>query len=256
MLNNEFPLKIQQYIRGMDCKKDTLGRSESSIYCFSNKDKALYLKVGKSNPEFTHEQDIIQWLQPKLPVPQIIAQGREQSYDYFLMSKAIGEMACSDLYLRNPVKLVQLLADGINALQEVDISDCPFDSTLEKKLEIAKQLIEHNEVDTSDWEESTPFHSPNELYEYLVANKPQEELCFTHGDYCLPNVFFDMGKVSGYIDLGRAGIADKWFDIAICVRSLEYNLKSKDYTNLFFESLGIKPNYEKINYYILLDELF
>ena len=45
-------------------------------------------------------------------------------------------------------------------------------------------------------------------------NKPKEELALSHGDYCLPNVFFKDGKVSGFIDLGASGVADKYLDIA------------------------------------------
>ena len=65
------------------------------------------------------------------------------------------------------------------------------------------------------------------------------------------------------IDVGRAGIIDKWNDIALCYRSLRDNTtgiygkgKYKFDENLFFQKLKIKPDWEKINYYILLDELF
>ncbi|MCM1988517.1 APH(3') family aminoglycoside O-phosphotransferase [Oceanirhabdus seepicola] len=256
MKDNEFPKIIQKYIKDMTCIRDTIGCSESSVYCFTNHDNVLYLKVQKSSTEFEHEKKMIQWLQERLPTPQIVTQFKEQGYDYLLMTKAIGEMACSEKYLNDPEKLVRLLATGIKMLQGVDIAECPFDSTLKNKLNIAKKRVENNEVDMSDWEENTPFKSPKELYNYLVENQPDEELVFSHGDYCLPNVFFDNNKVTGFIDLGDAGIADKWQDIALCMRSLEHNLQNKKYIDLFFELIDIKPNYEKINYYILLDELF
>lgn len=99
-----------------------------------------------------------------------------------------------------------------------------------------------------------------DLYHWLIENKPSEELCFTHGDYFLPNIFIDGNFVTGFIDLGRAGIADKWQDIALCVRSIGYNLRNCDgkdrYVDMLFEHLKIEPDWEKINYYILLDELF
>lgn len=256
MQRNEFPEIIQRYIRNMTCIKDTLGCSEASVYCFTNYDKILYLKVEKINIEFEHEQKIMKWLYERLPAPKIIAQCREQGYDYLLMTKAFGEMACSEKYLNNPEKLVSMLAEGIKMLQKIDISDCPFECSLKNKLHIAKKRIDNNEIDMSDWEENTLYSSPKELYDYLVANQPKEELVFSHGDYCLPNVFFDNDNVTGFIDLGRAGIADKWQDIALCFRSLEHNLKSDEYTSLLFECLNIEPDYEKINYYILLDELF
>ena len=50
---------------------------------------------------------------------------------------------------------------------------------------------------------------------------------FIHGDFCLPNIFADDSGLTGLIDLGRAGVADKWQDIAICYRSLSNNYSGK-----------------------------
>ena len=94
----------------------------------------------------------------------------------------------------------------------------------------------------------------------------------SHGDYCLPNLFGVGERVTGFIDLGRSGVGDKWCDIAICFRSLNHNYSGKYQKKyqekyqkkanmvydemLLFRELGIKPDWEKIKYYILLDELF
>lgn len=102
----------------------------------------------------------------------------------------------------------------------------------------------------------------------ILMTLPEEDPVFSHGDYCLPNLFLKEGKVSGYMDLGRSGIADRYQDIALCYRSLKHNYSGryggKVYTQLnpdfrpesLFEELGIEPDWEKIRYYILLDELF
>ena len=82
----------------------------------------------------------------------------------------------------------------------------------------------------------------------------------SHGDFCLPNVFVESQQLSGLIDLGRTGVADRWQDIALCWRSLKHNYSGKVYENFdpdcLFDALGIVPDREKLNYYILLDELF
>lgn len=256
MKNNTLPQIIQEYVKDMVSTKDTIGCSSASIYSYTNYDKELYLKIEKTNPEFEHEQKILKWLQDRLPVPKIVAQCKENGYDYLLMTKAIGEISCSEQYLNNPETLVMLLAEGIKMLQAVNISDCPFDCTLKNKLNIARERIENGQIDMYDWEENTQFNSPEELYDYLIINQHEEEIVFSHGDYCLPNVFLNEETVTGFIDLGRAGIADRWQDIALCVRSLRHNLKNEKYIDLLFEYLEIQPNYEKIRYYILLDELF
>ena len=85
----------------------------------------------------------------------------------------------------------------------------------------------------------------------------------SHGDFCLPNVFFNDGAVSGYLDLGFCAVADRYQDIALCYRSLSHNADGSYgpvYPNVrpekLFDALQVKPDWEKIRYYILLDELF
>ena len=59
-------------------------------------------------------------------------------------------------------------------------------------------------------------------------------------------------------------IGDKWKDIALCHRSLKHNFDGtfggKVYPDFnpdsLFDALGIEPDWEKIRYWILLDELF
>lgn len=70
-----------------------------------------------------------------------------------------------------------------------------------------------------------------------------------HGDFCLPNILVKDGKVSGFIDLGDAGIGDPWRDYAWCIWSLEYNLKTDAYTGLLLEKLGIEFDKERFDRY-------
>lgn len=75
-------------------------------------------------------------------------------------------------------------------LQSIPIENCPFDNSLQIKLREALFNIENDLVDMDDWEENNRFKTPMELLEYLKQNQPKEiTLSFTHGDYCLPNIF-------------------------------------------------------------------
>lgn len=250
------PVELRKYLVDMNIVEDDIGQSKAKVLYLKGKSKELYLKIEKGNKEFSREQQVIMWLQERLPVPRIKTILKENGLEYLLMTKVKGEMASSSKSQANPISLVKALADGIKKLQSIKIEECPFDCTIDYKLKLAKENIEKNEVDMENWEKDNVFSSPHELYTYLLDNKPQEELVFSHGDYCLPNVFIEGDKTTGLIDLGRAGIADKWQDIALCLRSLEHNFKSKVYNDLLFEYLKIEPNYDKIRYYILLDELF
>lgn len=110
-------------------------------------------------------------------------------------------------------------------------------------------------MDCRNWEEDTPFTNPLELYDFLKMKKPREEFVFSHGDLGDSNILVKDGIVSGFIDLGRGGKADKWYDIAFSVRSIK-DIGEEKHVKLFFDLLGIEPDWEKIKYYILLDELF
>jgi len=258
------PESIKKLIGNEGYSIDKVGMSTSTVILFKDK----ILKIQESHEEWDNEYNMMKWLQGKLPVPKVLGFERENGKDFLLMTKIPGEMSCDHQYMKDPVLLTTILAEALQMLWKVDISNCPYSCNVEKKLHRAKYAIEHNLVDMDDVEADTfgekGFKNPNDLLEWLIANKPEEELALSHGDFCLPNIFLLNKKVSGFIDLGNAGIADKWQDIALCYRSLLHNFHGK-YTektydgfkkDLLFEKLGIEPDWNKIRYYILLDELF
>lgn len=253
----DYPPELQSLLNGMNYEEDGIGRSTAGVYRYFNEKISYYLKIQPSFQGLEKEKNIMEWLQNKLLVPEKIYFESYNDLDYLLMSEMEGEMLCSYYFLDNPEESVRLLADGIKMLQSIPVEDCPFDNNLKIKLEEALFNIKNNLVDMDAWEENNRFETPLGLLEYLKQNQPKEiTLSFTHGDYCLPNIFGKDNKISGFIDLSRGGIADIYQDIALCVRSLKYNYGTEDYTDLFFKHLGIQPNWEKIEYYILLDELF
>lgn len=153
-------------------------------------------------------------------------------------------------------------------LWRIDIKDCPVIKNLDSELPKAEYRVENGLVDISDAEPDTfgengRFKNPRELLTWLQDNRPSYEPVLSHGDLCLPNILIDNGDISGFIDMDNCGIADKWEDIAMCYRSLKHNFDGtygKVYSginpDLLFKELGIEPDMEKIDYYILLDELF
>ena len=261
MLN--FPEALSDMLSGYAVTQNQTGRSSAEVYhCVKDSD-SLYLKIQRANDGLRREFEIMSWLNGRLPVPKIRYFAEYGGRAYLLMETAVGHMTCDCTAdeLRQPyANTIGILARGLAMIQVVDINDCPFDNRLDKKLRSALRNIENGVVDMDDFEAGNDFDTPLELYNYLVENRPAEELCFTHGDYCLPNVFIDGADVTGFIDLGRAGIADKWQDIALCVRSIGYNLRDcegkEEYIDMLLRYLGTEPDWDKINYYILLDELF
>lgn len=264
MLLPSLPAALQARLSGRHFTVDTLGQSESDIFLFDD----AVLKVAPQSREAENELQMLQWLSGKIPVPQVLFHTCESDTSFLLMSRLSGVLACDKAYMQNPEQLARLLAQGLKMLWAVDISDCPCQNTLDRKLRAAQYNIEHGSVDVDDAEPDTfgagGFRDPEHLLSWLCDNRHEEEPVLSHGDYCLPNIFLQGGKISGFLDLGRAGTADKWQDIALCLRSLRQNFAGKFSgqpqpgfsDKLLFDALGLKPDWEKIRYYILLDELF
>lgn len=74
---------------------------------------------------------------------------------------------------------------------------------------------------------------------------------FVHGDLCLPNIFVNENNdFAGFIDLGNAGLGDRWYDYSWLLWSLEYNLGTDEYNNDLLCKLGIAYDEDKFKMYI------
>lgn len=275
----DIPDSIKGKLQADEYEMDSVGMSESSVLLFPEQ----VLKIQENSDEAQNEVQAMRWLKGKLSVPEVIAHECRGTKSYLLMTKAEGKMACEECYLAEPEKLTVLLAQALRELWRIDISACPFDWTLDRKLAAAQHYVDNHLVDVENSEPDTygpgGFRDPEALLSWLKAHKPKEELVFSHGDFCLPNILISAGNepatgtfsprtetkcTFSFIDLVRSGVSDKWQDIALCYRSLKHNYSGKyggkEYPGydpgLLFEKLGITPDWEKIRYYSLLDELF
>jgi len=245
--------------------KDTEGMSPARVYKLVGRNENLYLKTSGSQYHGTtydveREKDVMLWAQTKLPVPKVLHFEQYEGSNFLLMSEISG-VAGNEYYdqHRDPLRMINMYCEGIKLFQSINTPDCPFDNSIDNRLCELDYLLRHQlaDVDSDHWEDDTLFESPNELHAYLKTHRPNEELVFSHGDFGDSNIFIRNDQVSGFIDLGRSGKADKWHDIAFCVRSIKNDMgNKKEYLDLFFNLLELEPDWEKIKYYILLDELF
>lgn len=259
----KLPKAVLPHVAGRSCTLDAVGHSGSTIALFDDR----VLKIEPAGRESDTALRMMTWLSGHLPVPRVIASTQEDGLCYTLMTRVTGEMACAPRYMRAPQTLTGMLADALRMLWRVPVTDCPVRQTLDEKLRLARSRVEGGLVDVHDVEPETfgpgGFEGPAALLEWLETHRPPEDLVLSHGDFCLPNVFMEDGHVSGLIDLGRAGAADRWQDIALCLRSLRHNAQGRygpAYPGfdegLLLRALGMAPDSEKIRYYLLLDELF
>jgi len=260
------PASLKILVQGHECTRDAVGLSGSEVWLYEDR----VLKIRPESRESVTEHRMLCWLEGRLPAPRCLYHSVEDSKDYLLMSRIPGKMVCDEEYMRqeNGRRAVAMMAEGLKRLWQVDVEQCPCQQRLPQTLSVAEERIRSGQVSVED---ATPgvfgpggFENPWALLAWLRENQPEEELVFSHGDYCLPNMFFEQGKLSGYIDLGNAGVADRWEDITMAHRSLRNNFGGvfggKVYEGFdpdwLFEALGMPKDEKKFRYYDLLHELY
>lgn len=257
--------QLSDITRNYKFVKDLEGMSPARVYKLIGSRDNLYLKMSDEKYRGTtydveREKDMMLWLQTKLPVPEVLHFEQHEGVHFLLMTEVEGVLGSKDYeQFRDPERMIKIYSDGIKYLHSINTSDCPFDNGVSNRLDELDYLLKHKlaDVDSSNWEDDTPFRDPNDLYNFLRAHQPKDEFVFSHGDFGDSNIFIQNARISGFIDLGRSGKADKWYDIAFCVRSIRNDIGgNQEYLDFFFDQLGTEPDWEKINYFILLDEMF
>lgn len=234
----------------IDWEQVIIGQSNAQVY---QSDKLILKTQLRSNRENLFDEKLrIEWLKGKVSVPEIIDYQTDEIYEYLIMTRLSGRDAAQTKWLNDPNKLVTQLGHALRHLHDhVNITNCPFDMRLANKFkEIAYHLKTEILVDVEK--------SHHQLLNELKANAPDEDLVFTHGDYCLPNIMIDeeFCNVLGFVDLGHAGIADRYHDLALCLRSIQFNI-GNDYSEVFLNAYGHFTEWDenKIIFYQKLEDL-
>ncbi len=198
------------------------------------------------------------WLRGRLPVPDVLYWAEDDARQYLLISGVPG-VALYDDSLRDQLPtLIRLYAQSLHQVHAVPAEDCPFDVRLDVKIAQAAQRLHAGSVDVLNFDPERRGRTAQSLFREVIDTRPaDEDLVFTHGDYCTPNVLIDPDAMtlSGLIDWGRAGIADRCQDLALAARSIDYNFGA-EWVKPFFEAYGVTADAAKVAFYRLLDEFF
>lgn len=116
---------------------------------------------------------------------------------------------------------------------------------------IARDLCA-DDVDLEQWPN---LDTPAKLLAHLHASQLTEEKVLSHGDLGDSNVFVDTHDQLYFIDLGRGGTADRWWDIAFAHRNLREDVSDLAANDLL-RGLGEPDQSAKRLFFEQLDELF
>src|SRR5262249_11050874 len=111
---------------------------------------------------------------------------------------------------------VTRIARVLASLHALPVLTCPFDETLQVRLDRARARVGAGEIDPGEFDERNAGVTPADLYARLEANVPQREaLVVTHGDATLSNLILGPDGQVGFIDCSHAGRADRYVDLTL-----------------------------------------
>ncbi len=244
------PPPIAIVIEGLPLEPVTNGRSVAQVWRVGTQ---FHLKVTTLGDELADEMARLNWLAGRVPVPNLVAFERDQNGTYLLTTTLRGEPAHT---ASSPANCIDAVAAGLRSWHGLDVAACPFDARLTVTIARARENALAGRVDETDFDASRNGRSALDLLQDLEATRPaHEDLVVSHGDYCLPNIMLAGNAVAGYIDVGRAGVADRYQDLALAARSIAYNFGDA-YVESFFAAYGVEADPQRIAFYQLLDEFF
>lgn len=157
--------------------------------------------------------------------------------DYLVTREAVGE----DLthFLQDPEQLCAILASSLRKLHAQPISGMPMSFRHQRYLESANGDYSGGCYDESVLTDRYTISSKEEAWNIMQANKSLLKAdTLIHGDACLPNIIQNDGAFSTFIDFNLAGVGDRHIDLYWAIWSLQYNLKTSAYTDLFLDLYG------------------
>jgi len=198
----------------------------------------------------------LRWLHGRLAVPRVLAFLVHRDREYLVTSGLAGVNGVV-AGMRNPEAVVTGMAGALARLHAQPARGCPFDETLQVRIERARARLEQGLVDEADFDDERHGMTAAQVWRELETHPAlSESPVLTHGDACLPNVIFDGDAVAGFVDCGRAGAADAYQDLALAAHSIAGNL-GPAWVVPFFEAYGLSlPDDRKLRLYRLLDEFF
>jgi kanamycin kinase len=217
-----------------------------------------YLKLTVSDwfPELAAERERMIWARPHLPVPSVLGSGENRGVCWLMTQALPGLDATHPTLTADPGSLVRLLAAGLRRFHRSPAESCPFDFRLDAALEHVERRVANGDVDRRrDFHSEHQHLTVQQAVAQLERTRPgSEDLVVCHGDYCLPNVLIDRDEVTGLVDLGELGVADRWRDLAVATWSVTWNL-GPGYEEAFLAAYGIELDPNRLAYYRLLYDL-
>jgi len=243
----ELPPSLGVHAQAWQWEKIGIGESGDQVYRLTGKAGApRFIKISARRLGLLRdERDRLAWMRGRLPVPDVLGYAEAGDMEYLVTSEIPGREACDPGLDLPPKDIVRLLAEGLRRIHELDFSGCPFVDPLSVQVPRA--------VAASRAKGAEGAAIADEL---LTRLRPAEHPVLTHGDYCEPNILILDGRISGFIDVGYAAVADPYRDFGQMMFSLSRNHHAA-LKPWFFDQYGLATvDPEKLKYFQDLEMMF
>lgn len=251
------PAALRQLAEGYASEVIAIGESDAEVVRLHAAGRpTLFLKRLRKNghDSLRDEAARLRWLAATaVPTSEVLLLADDRHHEWLLMTAVPGVDAAQTGV--PPDAVAAAMADGLSALHHVAVESCPFDETLARKIARAESNVAAGRVEEDDFDEHNLGRSAADLFAEMVSQRPtSEDLVVTHGDACSPNILLDGHSFAGFIDCARLGRADRYQDLALATRSIEYNF-GPEWVEPFLRRYGCWPaDTAKLTFYRLLDE--
>lgn len=192
-----------------------------------------YVKWGPCNAETSMraEAERLRWGAPFTPVPRVLDEGRDATYEWLVTAGVPGLSAVDPRWLAEPERAVRALGRGLRALHDaLPVEGCPFSWSVPDR--VANAAVRGIRV-------------PDRLLEAPSIDR----LVVCHGDACAPNTLIgDDGEWTAHVDLGALGVGDRWADIAVATMSTEWNYGA-GWHDALIDAYGVTPDATRLAFY-------
>lgn len=248
---SSFPDNIQHILSEERWEENHEGMTDAQVFLSQH----YVIKRMPHDGEAQHEMENYQHFSNLDLIPRLIFSWCNDDTVILLTKRLNGcmlSMHHTNLYL-------PILKKVFTTLWSIQHDEKMIDQSLTNRLKQAEFHVTHGMVDMESWDDDIQkgrFKTPSDLLHYLKAHQPKEDLVFSHGDLTFENMIVDSDHQVGLIDLGRMGYADRYQDLALAYRSLLYETGDQKLAKDLFQHLNLDLDEEKLDYYLLLDELF
>jgi kanamycin kinase len=177
----------------------------------------------------------LRWAADRTAVPRVLDFGSDPHGDWLLTAALPGTSAVDPRWTARPATAVRALGEGLRQLHDaLPVRECPFSWLVGDRLRKAAGRGRPAGRDPGSWLDAAP---------------PVDRLVVCHGDACSPNTLLDdAGRVSGHVDLGALGVADRWADLAVATWSTVWNY-GPGWEDALLEGYGIEPDPVRTDFY-------